>query len=164
MKRCQFCGERATIHLTEIREDGRKQMHLCEGCGVEQKLVSNEAPAQLNLPQLLQLLLGEAPATAARKSKPETAALTCSCCGLKYAQFRTAGRFGCPDDYHVFHEPLTPLLERIHRGLEHVGKRPKRIYGEQDLREQLQAAIQDENFELAAQLRDRLRRKDTDPG
>ena len=61
--------------------------------------------------------------------------------------------------------PLRDLLRRLHGSTHHVGER----YAERgapaaearvetaDLREQLRLAVETENFELAAELRDRLR-------
>jgi protein arginine kinase activator len=169
MNRCQFCGAPSTIHLTDIQNNTKRQMHLCERCGQEHELIPAAPSPQLNLPALLQLLLGEmtqATATASATA-PDHGSLTCPACGLKYGQFRTAGRFGCPDDYETFREPLMPLLERIHRGLDHAGKAPRRRRLEAEmteLNEQLAAAIAAEHYETAARIRDEMRRKDTANG
>lgn len=164
MKRCQFCGAPSTIHLTDIQDNNRREMHLCERCGVEHDLIPSPASAQLNLPALLQLLLVEVPAATKAKPAPDYSALTCPDCGLKYAQFRVAGRFGCAGDYDAFREPLLTLLERIHRGLDHAGKAPRsrrEAMHHKELESRLAAAIAAENYELAARIRDELRRKDT---
>lgn len=166
MHRCQFCGSPSTIHLTDIQENVTRQMHLCERCGRERDLIPESDSAQLNLPALLALLLEELPAAEPDRSAatPDASSLTCAACGLKYAQFRRSGRFGCPGDYDVFREPLLPLLERIHRGLDHAGKAPRRRQYEAqvaELHNRLAAAIAAEQYEDAARIRDELRRKDT---
>ena len=56
----------------------------------------------------------------------ELARLTCPACGIKYMEFRSEGRLGCPHDYQVFRTGLEPLLNKIHRADRHVGKRPRR--------------------------------------
>jgi protein arginine kinase activator len=89
--------------------------------------------------------------------------LTCPACGLKYAAFRADGRLGCPDDYDAFRPALEPLLERIHRGTRHGGKAPRAaaLRAElSELRGQLAAAVEAENYEDAAELRDRIRQKE----
>src|SRR6185503_16026073 len=90
----------------------------------------------------------------------------CPSCELPYAEFRSRGRLGCPQCYDVFRAALEPLLEKIHGQGKHVGKAPggppagdrsreKHLVA---LRRQLQAAVKDENYELAAKLRDELKK------
>ncbi len=168
MNRCQFCGAPSTIHLTDIQNNAVRQMHLCERCGRERELLSEAESPQLNLTALLQVLLTEMKTAAtANTTKPNYTALTCADCGLKYAKFRTAGRFGCPADYDIFREPLLPLLERIHRSVDHAGKAPRsrRLKAEvAELNDRLIAAIAAEDYTAAATLRDELRQKDTASG
>jgi protein arginine kinase activator len=169
MNRCQFCGAPSTIHLTDIQNNTTRQMHLCERCGRERELISESESPQLNLTSLLQLLLDEMKTATAKSTTatPNFTALTCKDCGLKYAQFRTAGRFGCPADYDIFREPLLPLLERIHRSVDHAGKAPRSRRREIELAElnnRLAAAIAAEDYATAASVRDELRQKDTATG
>ena len=91
--------------------------------------------------------------------------LLCPTCGISLAEFRAAGRFGCPDDYRVFNEAVQPLLERIQHGTRHVGKVPSRAGVELQrenevirLRRELERAVQREEYEQAAKLRDSIRR------
>jgi protein arginine kinase activator len=82
-------------------------------------------------------------------------------------EFKAAGRCGCPRDYDVFRAPLLPLLERIHRGVKHVGKVPLHAVQHaalqtelRDLRQQLRTAVEQESYEEAARLRDLIRQKE----
>ena len=87
--------------------------------------------------------------------------------GRTFQDFRETGRLGCPDCYRSFEAPLRDLLRRLHGSTHHLGERYAErepvpvpvVAGEQaaDLREQLRLAVETENFELAAELRDRLR-------
>jgi protein arginine kinase activator len=68
----------------------------------------------------------------------------------------------------VFRAGLEPLLQRIHRATQHSGKSPrhrKRSSRWQcellDLRRQLRAAVEEEAFERAANLRDLIRQKES---
>ena len=157
--KCQFCSKPATVHLTDIVNNQKKELHLCQGCAEAQHLVKKE---ELNLPAILQSLIGQhlGPQT------DELARLACPACGIKYMEFRAQGRLGCPHDYAVFRTGLLPLLERIHRQTRHVGKSPRRgaSAGKQaelaDLRRQLRAAVDAEAYEEAARLRDLLRKKE----
>ena len=93
-------------------------------------------------------------------------ALTCSVCGLSWTQFKQAGLMGCPHDYEQFSDKLVPLLKRAQEGAtEHVGKVPSKrqtVAGERQartlrLRRDLRRAIDAENYEQAAELRDALK-------
>jgi protein arginine kinase activator len=156
--KCQFCSNQATVHLTDIVNQQKKEMHLCQGCAEQQQLVKQH---ELNLPTIIQTLIG--PHLGA---SDELARLTCPVCGIQYMEFRAEGRLGCPHDYAVFQAGLVPLLQRIHRAERHVGKSPRRASRTDvqielmDLRRQLRAAVETEAYEEAARLRDLLRRKE----
>jgi protein arginine kinase activator len=157
--KCQSCSSTATVHLTDIINGKKKELHLCQECAAQQQLIQVK---ELNLPAILQTLIGQHLGPA-----DELARLTCPACGIKYMEFRAGGRLGCPQDYEVFRQGLQPLLQRIHRAERHIGKVPRRpsLLGELqaelvDLRRQLRAAVEAEAFEEAARLRDLLRQKE----
>ena len=164
--KCQECSNVATVHLTDIVNGHKREVHLCQGCAEKRELVKHQ---ELNLSAILQTVIGQhiGPMT------DELARLTCPSCGIKYMEFKAAGRCGCPNDYQVFRDPLLPLLERIHRGSRHVGKVP--IHALQhaavqtelrELRQQLRNAVEREAYEDAARLRDLIRQKENadEPG
>ena len=157
--KCQFCSNPATVHLTNIENNKKREVHLCQKCAEAQQLIKKQ---ELNLPAILQSLIGQhvGPLT------DELSRLACPCCGIRYMEFRAAGRLGCPNDYQVFRAGLEPLLQRIHRGTRHQGKRPRRglsleRQGELvELRGQMRAAVEAEQYEEAARLRDLIRQKE----
>jgi protein arginine kinase activator len=158
--KCQSCSNPATVHLTDIVNGQKKELHLCQACAEKQQLLQEQ---ELNLPAILQALIGQhvGPRT------DELARLTCPACGIKYMEFRAAGRLGCPHDYDVFRLGLEPLLQRIHRSGKHVGKTPRRRPPDaarqaelMALHRRLRAAVEAEAYEEAARLRDLIRQKD----
>jgi protein arginine kinase activator len=157
--KCQQCSSQATVHLTNIENNQKKEIHLCQRCAEAQQLIKKQ---ELNLPAILHTLIGQhvGPWT------DELARLTCPACGIRYMEFRAAGRLGCPHDYNVFRAGLEPLLSRIHRQTRHVGKRPRRALSQErqaelvELRRNLRAAVEAEAYEEAARLRDLLRQKE----
>ncbi len=165
--KCQFCSRSATVHLTDIIDQHKNELHLCEACA-RQHHVWPDQQQGLDLPALLQLLLGQpvAPVTA------EAARARCPQCGLSYGEFRQVGRLGCPHDYQAFRAELVPLLERLHRAARHVGKSPRRApaaagqAGLAALYRRLHDAVAAEQYEAAARLRDRIRQKEApdEPG
>src|SRR5262245_32866541 len=145
--KCQRCTNKATIHLTDIVEGQKHEVHLCEECAEQQQLVHKQ---EFNLPAILQSLIGQH----LGQMTDDLARLTCPACGIKYMEFRAEGRLGCPHDYEAFRSGLQPLLQRIHRAERHVGKAPRRVLPSTawqaeviDLRRRLQAAVQAEKFE-----------------
>lgn len=158
--KCQFCAKPATVHLTDIVNNHKKELHLCQACAEAQQLVKHQ---ELNLPAILQNLIGQH----LGPRMDELARLACPACGIRYMEFRAQGRLGCPHDYTVFRSGLDTLLSRIHRGTRHVGKTPRRGEPPADrlvelaqLRRQLQTAVEAEAYEEAARIRDLLRKKE----
>ena len=157
---CDQCREReAVIHLTQIVNDQVTTLHLCERCAADKGVESPASVTKTPLGTFLAAMGKEAEIPA-----PKTAD-TCSRCGGSLQDFRESGRLGCPECWRAFETPLRDLLRRLHGSTHHVGER----YADQqeptgepkvevsDLRERLRAAVESENFELAAELRDRLR-------
>ncbi len=159
MNPCKFCGQPATIHLTDILQQQKRETHLCEACARAKQVVLDKPGSHFDLHGLVQLVLAghDHPAGAG------PGALTCPGCGLKYSEFRDTGRLGCPRDYDEFAGPLLTLLERVHRATDHCGKVPARSRGRMGLnglKADLDAAVSAERYEDAAVLRDRIRQKE----
>ena len=105
----------------------------------------------------------------AHSGLPKGAEATCDGCGITWAEFRQGGLFGCANDYTAFEKDLTPLLQRAHEGAtHHIGKVPTRRGGTgvpaakrqvdvSRLRKELQRAVEAEDYERAAKLRDQIR-------
>jgi protein arginine kinase activator len=158
--KCQFCSKPATVHLTDLVNKVKKEMHLCQECAEAQHLIKHK---ELNLPAILQSLIGQHLGV----QSDELARLSCPACGIKYMEFRAQGRLGCPHDYEVFRSGLGALLNRIHRSTRHLGKTPRhrgpdpeRLIEIAQLRRQLQSAVDAEAYEEAARIRDLLRQKE----
>src|SRR5580704_18298980 len=118
--KCQTCPNPATVHLTDIINGKKRELHYCQSCAEKQQLVKQQG--EFNLPAILQTLIGQH----VGQLTDELARLTCPACGIKYMEFRAEGRVGCPHDYDVFRLGLEPLLKRIHRATRHKGKCPRR--------------------------------------
>ena len=90
--------------------------------------------------------------------------MKCARCGFTQADFKKSGRLGCPECYKTFSEGLGGLLKTMHKGTRHVGKAPEALRASRDtadklktLQKKLAKAIEAENFEEAAQLRDEIK-------
>jgi len=160
---CDHCHERpAAIHLTQIVNNAVTQVHLCEQCAVEKGVQTEASIAKSTLSDFL-ATMGKGPASQLPAGADGG---TCAFCQATLQDFRDTGRLGCPECYATFEQHLRGLLRRLHGSSQHVGhvylsqdpiqrSDPLRLLS--DLREQLRRAVETENFELAAELRDRIR-------
>lgn len=161
---CDQCHEReAVIHLTQIVNEQVTTLHLCERCAAEKGVETPGMVTKSPLGSFLAAMGKDAPEAGLRTSVADRD--RCTRCGATLEDFRSTGRVGCADCYRQFEAPLRELLRRLHGSTHHVGE----LYaapgaapadpGRQAaaLREQLRQAIETENFELAAEIRDRLR-------
>lgn len=166
---CEQCGQRpASVHITKIVNNQKSEYHLCEECArarqEEWSFPGFGAEPDFSLHKFLAGLLAHEPNWGAGPGTVSEQGLQCRRCGLSYEQFRETGRLGCDECYTSFGEQLLPLLRRLHGSVQHVGKAPKRAAGrlrlQQDierLRRELQELVAREEFEKAAQVRDRIR-------
>jgi protein arginine kinase activator len=162
VSRCDNCGEReAVIHLTQIVDNTVSTVHLCEPCAAEKGVDTAAQVAKYPLGDFL-ASLGEAAA-------PEpggAAAAACPACGATLQDFRQTGRLGCAGCYAAFGSQLRDLLRRIHGNTQHEGERYRGPAGGPgapatadagELRDRLRRAVEAEDFEEAARLRDAIR-------
>lgn len=162
--KCQDCGKSdATITLKQIINNEKIELSLCRECAAKRGFHS---PLD-NIPFPLANFLAEM----LDKDKPErdgkaVAApdLVCRRCGLSFEEFSRLGRFGCGQCYKEFRDRLQGLLRKIHGSSLHRGKLPPmlsedatQIKEQERLEEELQRAIESEDFERAADLRDKLK-------
>ena len=155
---CCVCKEKeATVHYTQIAGDKIQKVDLCEACA-KSKGVND--PMGFSLADLL-LGLG---ASQEIEQSAGGSELKCVRCGFTQADFKKAGRLGCPECYQTFSEALGGLLKTMHKGTRHVGKVPEALKQGRDLTERvkdlqakLNKAITAEDFEEAAILRDEIK-------
>ncbi len=158
---CQNCNERpASVHLTKIINGEKTELYLCEHCARE-KGELNFVTEPFSINNLLAGILKSDLYPGRKVMKPATD--NCSNCGMSYSQFGQVGRFGCSECYEKFNSSLSQLMRRIHGSDQHTGKVPQRIGGTlilkreiSELRNELQRAVAKEEFEKAAELRDKI--------
>ncbi len=161
-QKCDHCDQPAVVHEVTVKDGVKSEIHLCHEHALEAGVAM---PTHQPINQLLtQFVISQ---SEKGKSKPKTRAKrkTCRNCGMTFAKFRQSGTLGCPDCYTAFEEHLAPLIERAQNGAtQHRGKTPRRAGASvdrqvlvQQLVKELDQAVTAEQYERAAQLRDRLR-------
>ena len=148
---CESCNKRqAKLHYTSVINGVVEEYHLCEVCasGIQKGLVE-----KFPIHKLFEGLYLD---------------VKCPNCGLSYEKFRATGKLGCSECYDAFEEELKGVIKGIHGHTKHSGKMPKRgitrIKKEitiQELTEQLEEAVNLEEYEKAVYLRDEIKRLKT---
>ena len=154
---CSICKEKpATVHLTDIKGDKMQKVDLCEECA-KNKGVNDSTFA------LADMLLGLGASQEIEQASGGVE-IKCPQCGFTQADFKKSGRLGCAECYKTFADGLEGLLKSMHKGTRHMGKVPESQRQTRDLSDRLKAlqqklakAIEDENFEQAAALRDEIK-------
>jgi len=140
---------------------------LCEKCAKETENLNLNFGGDLKLPEafafqnILSGLMDYINQAPQPNNKSE---LTCESCGTTYNEFRKNGILGCSECYENFNATLMPVIKRVQGNVEHIGKLPKKsgkgIMEKKrliQLKEELQRVIAAEEYERAAELRDKIR-------
>jgi protein arginine kinase activator len=156
---CQECGAApATVHVRRISAGEEVELRLCLECAQARGLEPD--------PDLAPHGVSPDPVSLLFKTLGQMEGVTGTCpgCGMSYSDFRETGRLGCSRCYKAFLTELRPLIRRVHGEVRHVGKVPPRDGELSDhsarlrrLNEDLERAIGEEEYERAADLRDRIR-------
>ncbi|HEY0007430.1 MAG TPA: UvrB/UvrC motif-containing protein [Tepidisphaeraceae bacterium] len=159
--KCENCTNPATVHLTEIKAGKKIEKHLCENCAAQLEGIGNAKGHQPINELLTNFVM-------AHSGLAKEQGLACEECGITWAEFRQSGLLGCANDYKSFERELTPLIQRAHEGAtHHIGKVPTRKGGVsvpakrrvdlERLKKELARAVEAEDYERAAKLRDQVR-------
>lgn len=158
---CQNCHERqASVRLTRIVNGGKEEVFLCEQCARE-KGELNFVTEPFSFHNLLAgIFKGDLPS---QRNIVQAEEEQCGKCNMRFSEFGKVGRFGCSECYDQFDSKLAQMMRRVHGSDQHTGKLPKRCGGTiliqkeiNHLRDEQQLAIANEEFERAAELRDRI--------
>lgn len=170
---CQHCGKNeATTHVKSIVNGEYTEYMLCPECAKEMGYTSLWSDMQSDFSSLIGSFFSNA--------LPErTGAVRCSKCSSSYNDIANSGKVGCAHCYETFYNQLLPTVRKVHGNTEHCGKSPKKLKKDnvesssnnekeldinaqsqkeiENLREQLSKAIEVQDFEKAAELRDKIK-------
>ncbi|MBR1779377.1 MAG: UvrB/UvrC motif-containing protein [Clostridia bacterium] len=157
---CQSCGENmANTHIKRVINGEVKEYMLCEECAKKMGYGKLWSDFSLDFDNFLGSFFTE---NIPHRLSYDT--LRCKNCGSSFEDISNTGKVGCAKCYTVFYDQLVPSIKRIHGNTKHVGKmaanvgKEKKVENElQDLNIQLKKAIEKQEFEKAAELRDRIK-------
>lgn len=165
---CDKCHKReAKIYCTEIIDGIKKEQYLCEQCAAEYASFQMNGEASRKDMPAGSLLSGLLEKGYSNEEKMDGMP-RCEGCGMSYSEFLKTGKFGCPKCYGTFGKVFDKSLKQIQGSDTHHGKIPKGFVTSADraidsiseidkLTLKLQYAIEKEEFEEAARLRDIIR-------
>jgi len=176
---CSQCKEnQATVFIKTNLNGQESETNLCEVCAkkyneaeggplrILSELLNNPLTFSWGLKPVEELLgLLSKPSVLPRtkiKSKE------CPTCGFQLKSFQTTGKLGCADCYRQFRTELLPVIRKYQGQIHHKGKKGNvtvsktvkksvKPLGISELKSQLEKAVQEENYEEAARLRDQIR-------
>lgn len=163
---CQDCKKNpAQVHFTQIVNNEKMSLSLCKECAAARGFHSPLDNVPFPLAEILSSLTTVLPERSGGKDLEK---LKCENCGLTFADFTRKGRFGCGQCYRAFRHRLEGIMRKIHGASLHRGSMPKHEGGkaenlpitikeEERLETELKKAIETEDFERAAEIRDKLR-------
>ena len=164
--KCTHCNEReANTHIKKIINGKREEMHLCEECAKELGVLDEFRFEPFSADSFFGNLLG----AGAKVLNTLTGIDRCTYCGSSWNDIVNSGRLGCAHCYDKFEDVLSPSIEQLHGRTKHVGKcisyteEPEEEKTEdakpdtvESLKAELKKAIQEQRFEDAAQIRDKI--------
>lgn len=156
---CQKCKQReATRHIRSVVDGVVNDSYLCEKCAESLKVTDIYGS---EIFKILSSLIND--------TKEEADTPRCDCCGISFNEISRTGRVGCARCYKFFEKQLRPAIAKIHGTTTHAGKVPQRPENNaedtagteknrvEELKMQLKAAVENEEYEKAAQLRDEIK-------
>lgn len=163
---CQQCMQRpANVQITQTVNNQKTVIYLCDICAGARESIMIDLP--FNMSNLLSSIMGGAPGIAQVPKQDRIE--QCDACGMTYEEFTKYGKFGCQNCYSAFGPGMASVFRRLHGSTRHTGKVPSRLNSEkkvvkeiQNLRLLLEAAVKTEEYEKAAQIRDKIRALETE--
>lgn len=157
LMKCHLCDSEGTVFFTKIIDNKLQQLCYCHGCALSQGLLNTEPHSS----ELAALVLN----SEAEEDLPLSAhaLLECPKCGFSLHDWRRTRRLGCSHCYDTFAQDISPYINTIQESRTHFGKhlsslekREEKWQKQQSLQEELDAAIEREDYEMAAKIRDQI--------
>ncbi len=155
--KCQKCNEReANTHIQKIVNGKKTEYFLCSKCAAESGELKMSFDGDFD--DFFGGFFGKG-----GNYIQSPADKTCGVCNMKLSEFLKQGKLGCSNCYSEFSSFLSKPLKQIHGQSTHTGKIPKR--GEKEisreakirrLKTELDTAVSNQEFEMAAKLRDEI--------
>lgn len=163
---CEKCNKNnATLYVNEYKDGKMTEAYLCTECANIQNSISDytQPTFQNFLTSLLGMTMGS-DFNNLSETQSNTKIIQCANCKMTDHEFKNTGRFGCSECYETFDYMLESALKKIQPSSKHTGKVPSKLAHIftikreiESLKNELSEAIKQEEYEKAADIRDRIR-------
>lgn len=170
---CQKCHKKtATVFISSIVNGQETRVYLCDECARDYPLFNFNFQDPFSIKDVIDKFKVDED-TSTDKEKENLLAIDndieekdiiCPNCYSTYNEYRETGKLGCSRCYEVFERRLKPILKNIYGYEEYIGKTPKKdnshIYISKEIRilkEDLNRAVEKEEYEKAADIRDKIK-------
>lgn len=162
---CEKCKQKeAVTHIRQNINGVQSEMHLCEKCAAEisEKFEYGKffSDFGFGIDSMLGSIFGQEFLPEGLISEKEE---RCPMCNTAFSEIRKTGNAGCGKCYETFRSQFMPLIHRIHGKTIHNGRIPASAEANlsvknriSELENELKHAIELQEFEKAAKLRDEL--------
>lgn len=163
---CDICKKNeANVHITRVINGVKYDANLCEKCAKEKGEFNLSSHIDFTSPFTIQnILSGIMDYIGSTNETKKSSDIICNNCGTTFNEFKERGFVGCGECYKSFSSTLVPIIKRVQGNTEHIGKIPKKsgrnIIEKKKLlklKEDLQKAIAAEEYEKAAEIRDKIK-------
>ena len=149
---CNNCGKKeATVRYEENINGEKRKLNLCTECSEKLGIFKN------NFMDNMFLSFFDEPVVLGIDKVKEK---ICPKCGYSFSDYKNTGLLGCSECYNTFESKLEPVIHKMHGKSYHIKsdiKKTKPKSKVDKLKEELENAIKDENYEKAAIIRDEIR-------
>ena len=147
---CEKCGKNnATVMYTQIINGQKRSLNICSECASKESIFDNFGSL---------LSFG---------TRERVKNAVCPTCKTTLSEFMHKGKMGCGECYRTFRPQADAMLKKIHGTTTHISEETAaKPYSSEktvasdpiaELRNALAKAIEEENFEQAAILRDKIK-------
>jgi len=157
---CMKCKKKEAAFYYKQTVNGKvNETALCADCASKLQ-VSDDIDIDIDFNPFAELFGG---LSTAQRRRSDTRR-RCTLCGLTFSDLVRSGKVGCAKCYEVFADELAPTVNQLHGKAEHNGRAPGHFAAKNEkknklkkLKAELRCAIESQDFEQAAVLRDRIK-------
>ena len=166
---CQICGKHnASMLVRQIIDGKAKELYICRACAKKHHLYSGSREMHLSLKAIFDGLVPQLDTS--EEASDSVHPLACPDCGMPLSRVKEKKTIGCPRCFFYFRDTVVKFLQEISGEVFYAGALPAQLetfsgtaFSLQHLEEELQKAVENEEYELAAYLRDKIKEREVLP-